>query len=614
MTATVNGNGRRQAAPRAAASRPEAPRPDAARVPAGGDEAPDGGARIVRVAGALVEARPMRAASLYELAHVGERHLMAEVIRVTGDLGTLQVYEETTGLAVGEPVALAGGTLAAELGPGLLGSVLDGVGRPLPRVAEATGDTIAPGAAAPTLDPAQRWRFEPSVAAGAVVQGGDVIGTVEERPGFAHRVLVPPGVRGTVARIAAGEYGAWDPVGALDDGTPLTLAQRWPVRIPRPSARRLDAGRPFITGQRVFDFLFPVAEGGSAAVPGGFGTGKTIIEQSLAKFAEADVVVYVGCGERGNEMTEVLTEFPALVDPRTGRSIMDRAVLVVNTSNMPVAAREASIYLGVTIAEYYRDMGYRVAMMVDSASRWAEALREIGARLQEMPGEEGYPTYLAARLGRFFERAGRVTALGAPAREGAVTIIGAISPPGGDFSEPVTQAALRVVGALWALDPSLAHQRHYPAVDWETSYSLYAEHAGAWLAERAGADWLELRRDLMALLQRERELREIAGLVGPEALEEGDRLTMEVAATAREVFLRQNAYHPHDGTSPLEKTHALAAACLALHRAGLAAVSRGASRLSLDRARRALVALRDAPASEVAARAAEAMTVAREVA
>ncbi|HEU4563172.1 MAG TPA: V-type ATP synthase subunit A, partial [Gemmatimonadaceae bacterium] len=352
-------------------------------LPAGTATTAAGEARIVRIAGSLVEARPMRDASLYELALVGEHRLMGEVIRITNDVGTLQVYEETTGLTLGEPVMLGGSTLEAQLGPGLLGAVLDGVGRPLARVADATGDFITPGVAAPTLEEERRWRFEPAVSAGARVAGGDVLGTVEERPGFAHRVMVPPGVEGTVARIERGDYAAGDAVAELDGGAVVRLAQRWPVRIPRPAARRLDAGRPFITGQRVFDFLFPVAEGGSAAVPGGFGTGKTIIEQSLAKFAEAEVVVYVGCGERGNEMTEVLTEFPALVDPRTGRSIMDRAVLIVNTSNMPVAAREASIYLGVTIAEYYRDMGYRVAMMVDSASRWAEALREIAARLQE---------------------------------------------------------------------------------------------------------------------------------------------------------------------------------------------------------------------------------------
>jgi V/A-type H+-transporting ATPase subunit A len=373
--------------------------------------------------------------------------------------------------------------------------------------------------------------------------------------------------------------------------------------------------RPFITGQRVFDFLFPVAEGGSAAVPGGFGTGKTIIEQSLAKYADADIVVYVGCGERGNEMTEVLSEFPKLIDTRTGRPVMDRAVLIVNTSNMPVAARETSIYLGATVAEFYRDMGYRVALMVDSASRWAEALRELAARLQEMPGEEGYPTTLASRLGAFFERAGRVRAAGTPEREGAVTIIGAISPPGGDFSEPVTQAALRVSGALWALDPSLAHQRHFPAVDWDTSYSLYATALAPWFAKEVGADWDELRRSLTALLQRERELRDIAALVGPEALEDRDRLTMAVARVIREVILRQNAYHPVDCASTAKRTHALAFTARELMRAGEAALQKGTpmSKLEIGRAERALAALRDAPEAELEAAQAAALTAAREL-
>ncbi len=349
-------------------------------------------------------------------------------------------------------------------------------------------------------------------------------------------------------------------MGSLEDGTPLMLTQRWPVRLARPIAQRLPGDRPFITGQRVFDFFFPVAEGASAAAPGGFGTGKTVIEHSLAKFADADLVVFVGCGERGNEMTEVLEEFPRLIDPRTGHSIMDRAILVVNTSNMPVAAREASIYLGATIAEYYRDMGYRVAVMVDSVSRWAEALREISARLQEMPGEEGFPPYLATRLGHFFERAGRCQSVRRPGRDGAVTIVSAISPPGGDFSEPVTQAALRVTGALWALDPSLAHQRHFPAVNWDTSYSLYADACAPWFREHVGEDWPALREELMSLLQRERELRDIAALVGPESLEPRDRLVMEIAATVRDIMLRQNAYHPHDGASSVEKTYALALA------------------------------------------------------
>jgi V/A-type H+-transporting ATPase subunit A len=441
--------------------------------------------------------------------------------------------------------------------------------------------------------------------AGDEVAGGDVLGEVEERRGFMHRILVPPDVTGTIGEIAAGEYTVADPVARLADGRELGLAQRWGVRTPRPIGRRIPSRRPFVTGQRVFDFLFPVAEGGSVAVPGGFGTGKTVIEQSLAKYAAADVVVYVGCGERGNEMAEVLQEFPRLMDPRTGRSIMDRTVLVVNTSNMPVAAREASVYVGVTIAEYYRDQGYRVALMADSLSRWAEALREIAARLQEMPGEEGYPTYLGNRLGKFYERAGFVEALGGPTREGAVTLISAISPPGGDFSEPVTQASLRVVGALWALDPALAHQRQFPAVDWDVSYSLQAEAVAPWFAEYVGADWDGCRRRTLDLLQRERELREIAGLVGPEALQDRDRLLLEAARIVRESVLGQSAYDPNDAASSIEKTYRLAVLADALYRTALDALGAGVAFESLDLTAvgRALSALRRAPEADLTTRA-----------
>ncbi|HEU5358584.1 MAG TPA: V-type ATP synthase subunit A [Gemmatimonadales bacterium] len=559
---------------------------------------------LVRVSGALAEARPLRGATLYELARVGDRGLFAEVVRLDGDRGTLQVYEETNGLAIGEPVALTGGPLTVELGPGLLGSVLDGVGRPLRRIAETSGDLIAAGTSIATLEPGRKWSFTPVAAVGASVTGGDVLGTVEERPGFVHRVLVPPGVTGTIAALEAGSAGVWDPVGRLADGTPLTLAHRWPVRRPRPVAGRLPLRRPFVTGQRVFDFLFPVAEGGSVAVPGGFGTGKTVIEQSLAKYAEADVIVYVGCGERGNEMAEVLDEFPRLVDQRTGRSVMDRTVLLVNTSNMPVAAREASVYVGITVAEYYRDMGYRVALMADSLSRWAEALREIGARLQEMPGEEGYPTYLGNRLGKFYERAGHVRALGAPEREGALTLISAISPPGGDFSEPVTQASLRVAGALWALDPALAHQRQFPAVDWETSYSLYADDLAPWLRQHGGADWPDLRRATLELLQRDRELREVAALVGPESLQDADRLLLECARMIRDTVLGQSAYDANDAYSPIGKTWLLAAlAHEVLARAqGALAAGRAFEQLDLATVERLLSALRLAPVEELEAR------------
>jgi V/A-type H+-transporting ATPase subunit A len=564
--------------------------------------------RLIRLSGALAEAQPMPEAALYELARVGERHLLGEVIRIQGDLATLQVYEETNGLTIGEPVVPTGGALTVELGPGLLGAILDGTGRPLGRLAEVTGDFIGPGTDAATLDRAARWRFTPAVRVGDAVEGGDVIGTVQERPGFTHAIMMPPGAAGVVLAIGEGEFTIEDEIGRLDHGAPLKLVQPWPVRRPRPVATRLPDDRPFVTGQRVFDFLFPVAEGGAVVVPGGFGTGKTVIEQSLAKYAEADIVVYIGCGERGNEMAELLHEFPQLADRRTGRSIMDRTIMVVNTSNMPVAAREASVYLGITIAEYYRDMGYRVALLADSLSRWAEALREISARLAEMPGEEGYPTYLSTRLGQFFERAGRVRAAGRPDREGALTVVAAISPPGGDLSEPVTQATLRVAGALWALDPSLAQQRQFPAVDWSVSYSLQVERVAPWFARESGAEWVALRRQTLELLQRGRELKDIAGLVGPDALQDTDRLTLESARNIQELLLGQSAYDPNDALSTVEKTFRLASMVIAAHRNGLAALDGGArfDQLDIGSVRRALAAFRAASADRVEARLGEA--------
>jgi V/A-type H+-transporting ATPase subunit A len=555
-------------------------------------------ARIVRITGTLAEARPLRDAGLYELVRVGERGLLGEVIRFAGDRATLQIYEETSGLGLGAPVVATGAPLRVELGPGLLGSILDGVGRPLGRLAEATGDFIAAGATAPTLRREQRWSFEPRVEAGASVDAGDQIGAVEEQPGIEHAIMVPPGVSGRIDSIAAGDYTVDEPVARLVDGTELRLSQRWPLRTPRPVRERLPADRPLVTGQRIFDFLFPAAEGGTIAVPGGFGTGKTVIEQSLAKYASADIVVFVGCGERGNEMSEVLEEFPELVDPRTGRPLMERTVLVVNTSNMPVVAREASVYLGISIAEYYRDMGYRVAVMVDSLSRWAEALRDIGARLQEMPGEEGYPTYMASRLGKLYERAGRARALGSPERIGAMTLVCAVSPPGGDFSEPVTQASLRVAGGMWALDANLAHQRQFPAVDWSTSYSLYATATQAWFADHAGAGWPDHRARLMELLQRDGELREIAGLLGDDALQDQDRILLEVARIVREHLLGQNAFDPNDASSPVAKTGRMAALAVATLDAANAALDAGAPADELDLAgvRRAFAELRTAPA------------------
>ncbi len=555
--------------------------------------------RIARVVGALVEASGMRDAALNELVRVGSAGLHGEVLRIAGEVATLQVFENTSGLALGEPVRRTAAPLLAELGPGLLGTVFDGIGRPLARLAAAAGDFMVAGVELPALDRCVRYDFEPTVVAGAQLRGGDVVGRVQEH-GIEHRILVPPGRAGRIRAIRAGTFAVDEALGELDDGTPLTLLQRWPVRRPRPVAARLPFDRPFVTGQRVLDFLFPAAEGGAVAMPGGFGTGKTVLEQSLAKFADADIVVYVGCGERGNEMADVLADFARLVDPRRGTPALDRTVLVVNTSNMPVAAREASIYFGLTIAEYYRDMGYRVAVMADSLSRWAEALREIGSRLQQMPGEEGYPTYLASRAASLHERAGRVRCMGEPAREGAVTLIGAVSPPGGDFSEPVTQACMRVAGALWALDAELAHQRQFPAVDWHASYSLYVAAVQGWFARAVDERWPALRADMLALLQRDAELSEIAAIVGPEALEDADRLTLAGAATVRELVLGQSAFDPDDAFSAPAKTFVLAKAALDLVQRARLALAGGTAFAELDLApaQRALAALRTAPAAQ----------------
>jgi len=550
-------------------------------------------ARITRVTGTLAEAAPLRDAALAELVRVGPRGLLAEVIRFDGDRAVLQVFEDTTGLAVGAELVATGSSLTAELGPGLLGGIFDGVGRPLARLAETAGDFIAPGATIPTLDREVRWRFVARARAGDAVTEGTLLGTVVEH-GLEHRVLADR--RGTIATIGDAEVTVDQPFGALADGTPLCLARRWPIRSPRPVAERLPADHQLVTGQRVFDLLFPIAEGGAVAVPGGFGTGKTIVEHSLAKYAEADLVVFVGCGERGNEIAEVISDFRALIDPRTQRPMMERTILVVNTSNMPVVAREASVAFGITIAEYFRDQGYRVAVMIDSLSRWAEALRDIGARLQEMPGEEGYPTSMASRLGAVFERAGRARVLGDPERVGAVSLVCAISPPGGDFSEPVTQAALRVTGAVWALDAQLARARQFPAVDWATSYSLYAV-----------GDMAELRTRIVALLQRDAELREVASLLGVEEMEERDRLVLATASMIREHVLGQNAFDPNDAMSSLAKTRDLATGAIAALDAATAALDagRGLDELPLDAVRAAVAALRRAPASAYAERHAE---------
>lgn len=550
----------------------------------------------------------MAGASLYELVRVGRAGLLAEVVQLRGDRGIIQVYEDTTGLRTGDPVEPSGSSLTVELGPGLLGSVLDGIGRPLHALAEATGPFIGVGQRVPTLDRSCRWRFRATRSAGVVVGPGDIVGVVERADVLEHRVLVPPLVRGTIAEIGDAEVTIDEPIGRLEDGTELRLSHHWPVRRPRPAGRRLPGTRPLVTGQRILDLLFPVAEGGSVAVPGGFGTGKTIIEQSLAKHADADVVVYIACGERGNEVAEVLASFPELSDPRTGCALMGRTVLIANTSNMPVAARESSIYLGLTIAEYYRDMGYRVAVMADSVSRWAEALRELASRMQELPGEEGYPTYLGNRIGQAFERSGRVRALGGPERDGSVTFIAAISPPGGDLSEPVTQAALRVVGALWALNAELAHQRHFPAIDWTTSYSLFGDQLAPWFAEHAGAGWTDVRREVQRLLQEEQDLREIAALIGVDSLQDPERLTMEVARLLRETVLAQSAFDPNDARSAPEKTLRLASLALDVRRVAARALAAGRrfEQIDLEKAQHAIVHYRDAAPDEMEERGAAA--------
>lgn len=528
---------------------------------------------LVRIGGPTVVARGLSAPALNEVVWVGRERLLGEVIRVEGDRATIQVYEETGGLALGEPAEPTGEPLTVELGPGLLGRIFDGVQRPLEALAERQGDFLGRGVRLRALDGERRWRFTPSVRPGDDVRPGAPVGLVGDGAD-ARPVLAPPGVGGRVAWADEGDRTIDEPAVRLEGGGTIALAHRWPVRRPRPVRRRLPNDVPFLTGQRVLDLFFPVAEGGTAMVPGGFGTGKTVLEQSLAKYAAADVVVYVGCGERGNEMAEVLDEFPRLSDPRTGGALLARTVLVVNTSNMPVAAREASIYTGCTIAEYFRDMGLQVALMIDSTSRWAEALREISARLEEMPGEEGYPTYLASRLAGFYERAGRVETLGGG--EGAVTIVGAVSPPGGDLSEPVTQCSLRATGALWALSADLAHRRHYPAVDWGVSFSLEAPRLLGWFETHAGEGFAALRDEAMKLLQRERELAEVAELVGTESLQDEERLALESARLLREGFLRQSALDPADASCPPAKALELLRTFLAFHGRASAAIAAGA--------------------------------------
>ena len=531
---------------------------------------------VVKISGPTVTARGLEAASLYELVAVGQEGLAGEGIRILGGLATIQVYEDTDGLSLGEPVVASGAPLAVELGPGLLGQTFDGVERPLQALASLSGDFIRRGFAHPALDREKRWRFEPLVRPGEELGEGRALGEVRETGSLLHRILVPPGTRGRVAEVKSGEHRVTDEVVILEGGQRLTMLQRWPVRHRRPYKRRLTPELPFLTGQRILDCFFPIAVGGTAIIPGGFGTGKTVLEQTLAKFAAADVIVYVGCGERGNEMTEVLAGFPLLEDPRTGAPLMDRTVLVVNTSNMPVAAREASIYTGITIAEYFRDMGCQVALMADSTSRWAEALREISSRLEEMPGEEGFPTYLATRLATFYERAGRVVPLSGVG-EGAVTIVGAVSPPGGDFSEPVTQASLRISGALWALSTDLAYRRHFPAIDWVQSFSLYSERVHGWFEREVGKEWTSLLEEAMRLLQKERELQEIVQLVGLDAVQDQERVVIESARLLREGFLRQSAVHEVDAACPPRKAFLMLSLLLHYSQRCVQALEGGAS-------------------------------------
>jgi len=529
--------------------------------------------RIVGAAGAVVRVADFDPA-IGEVVLVGPSRLMGEVIRLEDGIATLQVYEETAGLQIGDPVERTGRPLVAWLGPGLLGATLDGLGRPLDRLAAAgelrltagTPDAFVPDVPR-NLDLARRWRFTPVRRTGDRVGPGDVLGEVPE-DAIHHRILVPAGLGpGRVLELDEGDVTVGDPVGRLelDDGrrVPLTLAGPWPVRRPRPIARRLPVERPLLTGQRVFDMLFPLAEGGAAVIPGGFGTGKTVVEQSLARWSDAEVVVYVGCGERGNEMAELLASFPELTDPRTGGPLLSRTVLIANTSNMPVAAREASVQLGITIAEYFRDQGLRVALLADSTSRWAEALREIGGRLEELPGEEGYPAYLGSRLAAFYERAGRVVALGSPERTGSITLVAAVSPQGADFSEPVTQASLRLGGTFWALDTELAHARHFPAIGWTQSFSLYLEALEPWYAEHVAPDWAALRSTAIETLVRERALLDVVQLVGADALPDEDRITIEVARLVREAFLQQHATDPVDASRPPDAQVALLRAVLA---------------------------------------------------
>lgn len=536
---------------------------------------------IERIAGPVVVARDMLGAQMYELVKVAEAGLIGEVIRVEGDRATVQVYEETVGIKPGEHVERTGKPLSVELGPGMINQIYDGIQRPLPTLREIAGTFIERGVTSPALDRKKTWAFVPKVKAGQRIIGGDILGEVRETVLVTQRILVPPDVAGNIKTIAKeSDYKVTDDIAEVETQNgvvKLQLMHTWPVRKARPIKSKLASVVPLVTGQRIMDFLFPIAKGGTAAIPGGFGTGKTVMQQQLAKWADAEIIVYVGCGERGNEMTEVLETFPELKDPRSGQPLMARTILVANTSNMPIAAREASVYTGITMAEYFRDMGYDVALMADSTSRWAEALREISGRLEEMPGEEGYPAYLASKLAEFYERAGRVEVLGSESRAGSISAVGAVSPSGGDFSEPVTQNTLRITKVFWALSKSLAERRHFPAIDWLTSYSLYLGSVEEWYRTKTKQPWKDLRRDAMSLLQRDEELREIVMLVGPDALSESQRATLEAARMIKEDFLMQSAQHPIDSYCSPEKTTEMIRLILKFHERMTKAVEQGVS-------------------------------------
>ena len=534
---------------------------------------------IKKVAGPLVIAEGMRDANMFDVVRVSSQRLIGEIIEIHGDEASIQVYEETSGLGPGEPVESMGVPMSVELGPGLITSIYDGIQRPLDDIMKISGNNLKRGVEVASLKRDKKWEFVPVAKAGDEVEAGDVLGTVQETIVVQQKIMVPYGVKGTVKEIKAGTFTVEEVVAviATEKGDKeLTMMQRWPVRKGRPYQKKLPPVKPLVTGQRVIDTFFPIAKGGVAAVPGPFGSGKTVIQHQLAKWAEADIVVYIGCGERGNEMTDVLNEFPELKDPKTGQSLMERTVLIANTSDMPVAAREASIYTGITIAEYFRDMGYSVALMADSTSRWAEALREMSGRLEEMPGEEGYPAYLGSRLAQFYERAGHVVSLGKEGREGALSVIGAVSPPGGDISEPVSQATLRIVKVFWGLESALAYKSHFPAINWLTSYSLYVDNMANWFNEEVAADWMEDRQKMMTILQEEAELNEIVQMVGMDALSPTDRLKMEAARSIREDFLHQNSFHEIDTYTPLRKQYLMMKLVLAFYEKSVDALNKGA--------------------------------------